>query len=142
MFALYNTPLYKKNRKVYTQKGLSGYMEKATPIDYNEINTKTIRCAFSELFTNTMMNEATSLFTDLLTYYEDIQFINGDIENEDGIINEDEIMSTYIIDKETADDLCNHTDLIVAYCDKYNLYFLCVGFCGCSWDYVTAEYRI
>ena len=62
------------------------------------------------------------------------EIVNGDFGSE--------IFQDYIIDYEGYKFLEEHTDEIVLYNDRLNLYLWCVTHFGTSWDYVLTDIKI
>jgi hypothetical protein len=103
-----------------------------------ELTGKNIRCNYSQLFNQDarliLCNNLPEVFPEMWDYIE-----NGDYYDEENDTYTD-IFQYYIIDSQTAEDLKEHTDNIVFYIEKLDLYALGVTHWGTSWDYVPEDF--
>lgn len=124
----------------------------------DEIDGKTVRCNYSQLFRdddvlllcNNIREVDYSIFDNIeggrLYWYEDEDGneITEDefyeLEDKGAYELENEIYQYYLIDDMLAQSLIHHTDNIVMYSDKLDLYVLGVTHCGTSWSYVAEDF--
>lgn len=103
-----------------------------------ELTGKNIRCNYSQLFNQDarliLCNNLPEVFPEMWDYIE-----NGDCYDEENDTYAD-IYQYYIIDSQTAEDLKKHTDNIVFYIEKLDLYALGVTHYGTSWAYVPEDF--
>jgi hypothetical protein len=139
----YFTGEYLKNHHNIIPDLIEGYTE----IEYrtrswddfnNEMEGKTVYCNYSQIFypdsQMILCNELPNAFPKMWEYIE-----NGsdyDEENDEYT----EIYQYYIIDPGTAERLKEHTDEIIFYIEKLDLYVLGVTHWGTSWTHCTAEF--
>ena len=104
----------------------------------NEMEGKTVYCNYTQLFypdSNMILcNELPNVFPEMWEYIE-----NGseyDEENDEYT----EIFQYYIIDPCTAERLKEHTNEIIYYIEKLDIYVLGVTHWGTGWSHVTAEF--
>ena len=126
--------------------------------DRDELDGKKIRCNYSQLFRdddvlllcNNIREVDDSIFDNVeggeLYWYEDEdgnELTEEEVE-ERGWENvnqiDHDIYQYYLIDNMLAHSLINHTDNIVMYSDKLDLYVLGVTHCGTSWSYVAEDF--
>jgi hypothetical protein len=105
---------------------------------HNEMDGKTVRCNYSQIFgTNSQMilcNSITEAFPEMWEGLEN----GSDYDDENDSYSE--IFQYYIIDPDTAERLKEHTDEIIYYIEKLDIYVLGVTHYGTSWDYVGADF--
>ncbi len=103
-----------------------------------ELTGKNIRCNYSQLFQQDarliLCNNLPEVFPEMWDYIE-----NGDYYDEENDTYCD-IFQYYIIDNATAEDLKKHTDNIIFYIEKLDLYALGVTHWGTAWDYVPEDF--
>jgi hypothetical protein len=103
-----------------------------------ELTGKRVYCNYTQIFYHDsnmiLCNELPNAFPEMWEYIE-----NGsdyDEENDEYT----EIYQYYIIDPGTAERLKEHTDEIIFYVEKLDIYVLGVTHWGTGWDYCTAEF--
>jgi hypothetical protein len=148
----------------YTEQNLehnSYVKEKHTWIevtDRDELEGKRVRCNYSQLFRdddvlllcNNIREVDDSIWDNVeggeLYWYEDDE---GNELTEEEVeelgwqnVNQidHDIYQYYLINNMLAHSLINHTDNIVMYSDKLDLYVLGVTHCGTSWSYVCEDF--
>lgn len=126
--------------------------------DRDELDGEKVRCNYSQLFRdddclllcNNIREVDDSIFDNVeggeLYWYEDDdgnELTEEEVE-ELGWENvnqiDHDIYQYYLIDNMLAHSLMNHTDNIVMYSDKLDLYVLGVTHCGTSWSYVAEDF--
>lgn len=141
----YFTGEYLKNQYQIdaTQAAAQGYtdikLHAKTWDEYTqELTGKIVYCNYNQIFypdSNMILcNEIPNVFPDMWEYIE-----NGsdyDEENDYYI----EVFQYYIIDPGTAERLKDHTNELIYYIEKLDLYVLGVTHWGTAWDYVAAEF--
>lgn len=160
----YADEFYKdRNGAFYTKMYLTNNildMENYKKVDKSsaELQGKTVRCMYSQLFypgsqmllCNDIANVDEELFDnikhgDLYNYYdeegtlltaEEADEYEGEVE-----VLTCEVYQYYLIDAGTAERLMYHTDELILYSNKLNLYVLGVMHFGTSWDYAGAEFK-
>ena len=143
---------------------VSTYNDKDTYIKvndtWNELKGKTVRCNYAQLFNdndslllcNEIVNVDEFLFDnveggELYDYYDkDGNEITREEYDELGWENDAveqmrDIYQYYLINESLADMLKEHTDNIVFYSDKLNLYVLGVTHFGTAWSHVAEDFR-
>jgi hypothetical protein len=139
----YFTGEYLKNHYNIIPDLIEGYTE----IEYNtkswdefndEMQGKTVYCNYSQIFNPDsqmiLCNEIPNVFPEMWEYIE-----NGSEYDEENDTYT-EIFQYYIIDPGTAERLKEHTDEIIYYIEKLDIYVLGVTHWGTGWNYVTAEF--
>lgn len=142
---VYTDKLYEKNNKLYTEKYIINNcknIDSYTPCDIDNfsLKEKTVVCTYDQIFypdsSLILCNEISNVFPEIYDYIE-----NGNTYDEaDDYYYE--IYQFYIIDEGTANRLIEHTNEIVFYCEKLDLYILGVTHFGTSWEYVSAEFTL
>lgn len=103
-----------------------------------ELSGKTIRCNYTQVFPDNknliLCNELPNAFPDMWDFIE-----NGNYYDEENDTYAD-IYQFFIIDDYTAEYLIEHTDNIIFYIGKLDLYALGVTHWGTSWDYVPEDF--
>ncbi len=126
--------------------------------DRDELDGEKVRCNYSQLFRdddvlllcNNIREVDDSIFDNVeggeLYWYEDEdgnELTEEEVE-ERGWENvnqiDHDIYQYYLIDNMLAHSLMNHTDNIIMYSDKLDLYVLGVTHCGTSWSYVAEDF--
>jgi hypothetical protein len=157
---IYNDDIFQdtKSKKYYTGEYLehNEWMKKErsfTKISdpYNELQGETITCNYDQIF----YHDSTLLLCNNIPQVDELLFDNiengsfttyydadGNETDEENAVDQSEvdIFQYYLIDAGTAERLKDHTDEIIFFSDKLDLYVLCVTHCGTSWDYVDAEF--
>lgn len=124
----------------------------------DELDGKTVRCNYAQIFRdddvlllcNNIRMVDDSIFDNIeggrLYWYEDEDGneITEDefyeLEDKGAYEVENEIYQYYLIDCMSAQSLIHHTDNIIMYSDKLDLYVLGVTHCGTSWSYVAEDF--
>lgn len=97
---------------------------------------KVVRCNYSQLFRD---DDSMVLCNNIADDIEDLELTNGsDYDEEDDVY--EEIFQWFIINPALANSLQRHTDEIIYYHNRLDIYILAVTHCGTGWDYVDAEY--
>lgn len=108
----------------------------AEEIRYNYDQKKVVRCNYSQLFRD---DDSMVLCNNIADDIEDLELTNGsDYDEEDDVY--EEIFQWFIINPALANSLQRHTDEIIYYHNRLDIYILAVTHCGTGWDYVDAEY--
>ena len=152
---------YKRNdegayTRDYADEGIYTKVENV----YDELKGKTVRCNYAQLFhdndslllCNEIVNVDECLFDnieggELYDYYDkDGNEITREEYDELGWENDAveqmrDIYQYYLINESLADMLIRHTDNIVLYSDKLNLYVLGVTHFGTGWSCVAEDFR-
>jgi len=101
---------------------------------------KTYKClSYANLFYN---DEPMILCNNIANDWEYLELVNGYEETEEGDIYNEEIYQYYIIDDETARRLMEHTNEIIYYHNKLELYVLGVTHYGTNWHYVYSGFDL
>ena len=127
---------------------------------YEELQGKTVRCNYAQLFhdndslllCNEIVNVDECLFDniedgELYDYYDkDGNEITREEYDELGWENDAteqmrDIYQYYLINNSLADMLGRHTDSIIFYSDKLDLYVLGVTHFGTAWSHVAEDFR-
>lgn len=103
-------------------------------IIYDYDSGEVIRCEYSQFFDD----ESDSVIPCSMAVFDDenLRLENGSID----ISNSDEIYQMYIIDANFASRLITHTNELVFYHTKLDVYILGVTHIGTKWSRVDAEY--
>jgi hypothetical protein len=103
----------------------------------DELTGKTVYCNYNQIFypdSNMILcNEIPNVFPDMWEYIE-----NGTDYYDDDTYAD--IYQYYIIDPGTAERLKEHTDEIIYYIEKLDVYVLGVTHYGTSWSHCGAEF--
>lgn len=118
-----------KDNHVFNQfffgKEISTYGRKNGYVDY---------ATLASTFNHVLCNDALRIGE-----FDDWQLCNGsELDDED---NYAEVFQYYIIDDNGARILCEYTDELVWYNEKYDVYVWGVTHWGTSWDYVLTDIR-
>lgn len=104
----------------------------------NEMEGKKVYCNYSQIFypdSNMILcNEIPNVFPEMWEYIE-----NGSEYDEESDTYAD-IYQYYIIDPGTAERLKEHTEEIIYYIEKLDIYVLGVTHYGTAWSHCTAEF--
>lgn len=115
---------------------------KPTNITYKKIKDKwnlwgkeiPIHCTYTQLFEG---DDSLILCNEMGKDYDYLECDNGSDYNAEGDYYYD-IYQYFIINEDLARSLEKHTNEIIYYHRKYDIYLLGVTHCGTSWDYVGA----
>lgn len=107
-------------------------------IRYSFENKHYVNCNYSQLFKDF---DNMILCCNLADYEDEFDLCNGVTYNEEDDCFVD-IYQWFIIDENLASVLRRHTNEIIYYWGKMDLYILGVTHWGTSWDYVGTEYYI
>ena len=99
--------------------------------DLNDYEIENKRLSYYNLF---YKDESMILCNNIADDWEDLEVMNGDIDNE--------IYQYYIIDDSTAQRLIDNTDEIILYHNRLDIYILGVCHYGTSWQYVLTDFEL
>ena len=127
--------LFMEEQKYFYTKGsetVEVFPDENIIYDYN--SGKVIRCEYSQFFDD----ESDSVIPCSMAVFDDenLRLENGSID----ISNSDEIYQMYIIDANFGSRLITHTNELVFYHTKLDVYILGVTHIGTKWSRVDAEY--
>lgn len=127
---------------------------------YEELQGKTVRCNYAQLFHNNdsllLCNEIVNVDECLFDNIEDGELYDYYDKDGNEITREEydelgwengateqmrDIYQYYLINNSLADMLGRHTDSIIFYSDKLDLYVLGVTHFGTAWSHVAEDFR-
>ena len=106
--------------------------------DLNSYEKENKRLSYHNLF---YKDEGLILCNNIASDYDDLELVNGADYDEEADYYED-IYQYYIISDDTAKRLMEHTNEIIYYHNRLDIYILGVNHYGTSWSYILTEFRL